>query len=96
MESQNISLSPKLLGSAATAGHLDICEWFNSIPDVTRVSALQHGRECVCSYAAEKGHLEVIKWARREGFPWWCAVEIAVKHGQWAVVEWALLNEGSK
>ena len=29
-----------------------------------------HWDECTCAYAAEGGHLEVLKWARENGCPW--------------------------
>jgi len=51
------------------------------------------GRRLTCAYAAEGGHLEVLKWARENGCPWdkqTCAY--AAKGGHLEVLKWAREN----
>jgi hypothetical protein len=46
-----------------------------------------------CSYAAKRGHLEVLQWARANGCPWdeeTCT--FAAKKGHNEVLQWAIEN----
>ena len=48
----------------------------------------------VCHFAAQKGHLEVLRWARSQGCPWDEDVpRFAARNGQLKVLKW-LINEG--
>ena len=46
--------------------------------------------ECLCEYAASGGHLSVLEWARREGYPWneWTC-RLAAESGHLHVLRWA-------
>nr|WIL04766.1 ankyrin repeat-containing protein [Cedratvirus duvanny] len=47
----------------------------------------------VCTIAAENGHLEVLQWARANGFPWDLSIcTIAAKNGHLEVLQWARAN----
>jgi hypothetical protein len=46
-----------------------------------------------CTYAAQKGHLEVLQWARTNGCPWdEETLTAARKRGHLEVVNWAMAN----
>jgi hypothetical protein len=44
--------------------------------------------ECTCAYAAENGHLDMLKWARENGCPW----DYAAENGHLNVLKWAHEN----
>lgn len=51
------------------------------------------GDRSTCTCAAENGHLEVLKWARANGCPWYeftCAM--AALDGHLKVLKWARAN----
>ena len=46
-----------------------------------------------CTYAARDGHLEVLRWARRNGCPWdWRTCSAAATGGHLEVLQWARQN----
>ena len=47
-------------------------------------------KRCLCHYAAEGGHLAVLRWARAQGCPWyeWTCANAAA-HGHLEVLQWA-------
>eukprot|EP01051_Picozoa_sp_SAG22_P021292 SAG22_NODE_4646_length_1206_cov_1.671183_1_plen_160_part_00 len=64
-----------------------------SHPIATAVELLPVWDKQTCSRAAERGHLEVLKWARANGCPWdWYAISCAGGNGHAAVAEWSLAN----
>ena len=52
--------------------------------------------ESICDYAAQLGHLEVLKWARDQDppCPWdWRTCREAARNGHLEVVRWVMLQE---
>ena len=68
----------------ARYGHLHALQWLSAkTPDY-----VFNG---VCKNAAEKGHLEVLQWARDQGYPWGDdACDMAAAYGRLEVLRWAL------
>jgi hypothetical protein len=46
----------------------------------------------VCEAAAQKGHLRIVQWARRNNVPWGSTCASAALGGQLAVLRWARRN----
>jgi len=60
---------------------------------VLRVVTILKNPDSLCYEAAEKGHLEMLKWARENGCPWdECTCSGAAGNGHLEVLKWAREN----
>jgi hypothetical protein len=49
--------------------------------------------EETCAIAAREGHLNVVKWLRKNGCPWNdCTISWSARTGQLKVIQWAVKN----
>jgi len=63
------------------------------IAERKRTNVTEKEKEELVNYAAQRGHLEVLKWARENGCPWYektCAYAAAGGHLE--VLKWARAN----
>src|SRR5690242_19888613 len=57
-----------LVKDAGIGGNVNILNWVAEIQKEDADAFQEDGS--VCTQAAERGHLRVLKWARERGFPW--------------------------
>jgi hypothetical protein len=57
--------------AAARAGHFGAVKWlYKLLKRGPEISWVTESFQRICTSAASGGHLEIIRWARREGLPW--------------------------
>merc|ERR1712224_965414 len=81
--SEGMEYSAATSTSAAAGGQLETLKWLRSLDPPCPCSTW------VCNYAAEKGDLEMLQWAREEGCPWEeMACMMAARGGHLEVLQW--------
>lgn len=77
----------------ASEGSLEVLKWeFSKWNSGISYGGSTCGKH-LCFNAAENGHLEILKWARSNGFGWNLGVcKVAAQNGHLEVLEWAMLN----
>ena len=81
---QKLKIDSRVSHRAAKSGNLEILQWLEDGG---------HNTKCLCAISATYGQLKVLKWCRRNHYPWdhWTCL-YAAKYGHLSVLQWAFEN----